>query len=166
LGPVSETADAYEVALPCVGETGRRASVPLIQTYVERADGQLKSVYAIADTGAGISVFDGRVAIALLQLDPRRTPLGVVPLAGFTGGAGATGYVHELSCYFGAYARFARLTLHVAFTDPDDAPLVFNVLGREGLNGTPNGGFFSQVQFGYRHRPPHGTPEVYITFAP
>jgi hypothetical protein len=163
---VSAIADAYDIVLRCpeAPELGGRA--PSLNTYVERDDGRLEAVLTPLDTGAAISVFDGRIAVAALQFDPRRAPTDVVPLAGWAGGLSRLGYVHQVRCYFGGYARFAALFLHVAFTDPDDTPPTFNVLGREGLHGAQERGFFSQVQFGYRHRVPGGPAEVYLTFEP
>jgi hypothetical protein len=98
--------------------------------------------------------------------DPRQAPIAIVPLAGFAGRRSQPGFVHELRCYFGGYAQFAELLLHVAFTDPEDEASTFNALGREGLHGAQDRGFFSQVQFGYQHRVPGGAPEVYLTFSP
>jgi hypothetical protein len=163
---VTAIAIAYELVLHCheAPELGGRA--PAINTYIARPDGRLAPVLTLLDTGAAISVFDGRIAGASLEFDPRAAPLDVVPLAGLAGGGSRPGYVHELRCYFGGYARFAELLLHVAFSDPDDSPPTFNVLGREGLHHTQERGFFSQVQFGYRHRAPAGPPEVYLTFRP
>jgi hypothetical protein len=162
---VSAATVAYQLVLRCDESRAVGGRTPVITTYVERADGQVHPVLTLLDTGAAISVFDGGIATNALGFDPRANPIGVVPLAGFAAGLRRTGYVHEVHCYFGGYVEYGELMLHVAFTDPDDE-LAFNVLGREGLHGAPDRGFFSQVQFGYRHRPPVGPPEVYLTFRP
>ncbi|MGH2370701.1 MAG: hypothetical protein ACRDI2_21195, partial [Chloroflexota bacterium] len=137
-----------------------------LYVHVEAAGGRLTSVLALLDTGAAISVFDGRIAGKRLGFDPRAAPRDVVPLLGLLPGHGRLGYVHELRCFFGGYAAYAELLLHVAFTDPDDPEPPFNVLGREGLHGRQDRGLFSQVQFGYQHYVPGGPPEVYLTFRP
>jgi hypothetical protein len=121
-------------------------------------------VLTLLDTGAAISVWDGLVAKTALGFDPKADPLDIVPLSGFAAAAQRLTYVHELHCFFGGYDRFAELTLHIAFTDPDEEPLVFNVLGREGLAGDQRRGFFSQADFGYRHHVVPGPPEVYLSF--
>jgi hypothetical protein len=160
------TSVVYDIVLRCDATPAFGGRVPAINTYVERRDGQVESVRTLLDTGAAISVFDGKFAVAALEFDPRAAPIAIVPLTGFAGRQNQPGFVHELRCYFGGYAQFAALHVHVAFTDPDDAASTFNVLGREGLHGAQDRGFFSQVQFGYRHRVPGGPPEVYLTFSP
>jgi hypothetical protein len=160
------TTVAYDLVLRCDNAPAFGGRVPTINTYVERQGGLVESVRTLLDTGAAISVFDGKFAIAALEFDPRDAPIAIIPLTGFAGPRYRPGFVHELRCYFGGYAQFAELLLHAAFTDPDDDQPSFNVLGREGLNGAQDRGFFSQVQFGYRHRVPGGLPEVYLTFSP
>jgi hypothetical protein len=160
---VTPAAITYELALPCHEARAFGLAAPIINTYVERRDGRIRPILTLLDTEATISVVAGRVAITALGFDPRADPLDVVPLSGFAAAAQRLTYVHELRCLFGGYDQFAELTLHVAFTDPDEAPLAFNVLGREGLAGDRSRGFFSQVDFGYRHRVVPGPPEVYMS---
>jgi hypothetical protein len=50
-----------------------------------------------------------------------------------------------------------------AFADPEEPALLFNVLGREGLNREHSRGFLGQVQFGYRHHVLGSPLEVYLT---
>jgi hypothetical protein len=159
-------AAGYDFAFRCADSRHAGGRAPALFIHVERADGRPKPVLTLLDTGAALSVFDGRIARWSLDFDPRIHPIDVVPLAGLAAGHMRRGYVHEVSCLFGGSARFARLALHVAFTDPDEPAITANVLGREGLNGAQDRGFFSQVQFGYRHRVLGGPPEVYLTLSP
>jgi hypothetical protein len=158
---VSPVTFTFDLTIPCEEVRGASRRAPAIYAYIERGDGTIRAVLAMLDTGAAMSVFDGEIARSALGFDPAQNPLDTVPLAGLAG-RGQLGYVHEIHCYVGGHARFLDLRLHVAFTDPADPALPFNVLGRDGLNGDPVRGFFGQVQFAYRHHLLGRPPEVHL----
>ena len=159
---MSPAAVTYDFTIPCEELRGASLRAPAVYTHIERRDGAIRGVLTLLDTGAALSVFDGELARSALRFDPTEDPLDVIPLAGLSGAA-RLGYVHELHCFLGGQAHSLELRLHVAFTHPDGPALSFNVLGREGLNGNPARGFFSQVEFGYRHHVVGAPPEVYLS---
>jgi hypothetical protein len=101
---------------------------------LEFAARPLMIVTALVDTGAPVSIFDGRLAvrIGLAPESLRTSGYDTVPLRAFTG-APSRAYLHDVTLYVGVARDHTALTAAVAFTDPDDPPLTFNLLGRRGF---------------------------------
>lgn len=92
----------------------------------------------LLDTGAELSVFDGDDAVRAgwPMADVAQRALDIRPIYGLArGGSHVEGYLHEVTCYVSAGARFAELRFRALITPPNT--LAFPVLGR--------GGFFEQV---------------------
>jgi hypothetical protein len=124
----------------------------LLRVGLQLPEARLLVVTALVDTGAPLSVFDGRLAVrAGLSLNDLRAPRNAaIPLRGLTGGA-SRAYVHEASLYVGESREHAVLNTVIAFTDPNDPPLSFNLLGRRGfldqlLVGLDEGGSHSALR--------------------
>jgi hypothetical protein len=98
----------------------------------------LVRVRPLVDTGAEMSIFDGRVAeqAGLSRQDVARRALDVKPIHGLAySGQVVQGHEVEVVCYVGSALRFAELRFRVLITPPDTIALP--VLGRAG--------FFEQV---------------------
>src|SRR5438132_8628709 len=98
----------------------------------------LVTVAPLLDTGAEISIFDGRVAEAagLSWQEVVRRALDVKPIHGIAyEGRIVEGHELEVVCYVGSALRFAELRFRALVTPPDTIALP--VLGRAG--------FFDQV---------------------
>lgn len=96
------------------------------------------------DTGAEVSILDGRAveALGLSWSDVVRRALDVKPIHGIArGGRAIEGYEMEIVCYLGAALRFAELRFRALITPPDSIALP--VLGRTG--------FFDQVDVTFAH---------------
>jgi hypothetical protein len=107
---------------------------PLLRVGLQLPSLPLVIVTALIDTGAPVTIFDGRTALdAGMELAAVRAPdRQRVPLRGLTGGA-TSATVHAASIYVGDGSGHALLRTTIAFTDPAAAPLPFNVLGRRGF---------------------------------
>jgi hypothetical protein len=107
---------------------------PLVRVGVELGRTPLLIASALVDTGAPVTVFDGRLALSVGMPAGRLREEAddALPLKGLTGGA-SRAYVHPATLYVGAASEFSAIRSSVAFTDPDDPPLAFNLLGRSGF---------------------------------
>lgn len=136
----------YHYTLEYARQSSDRRILPGVQLAVEVFPGQQKpvTVYAILNTGAQVSVFDGNVALraGLTTDEIVERAIGAVPVHGFGPGVPILGYVHEIVGLLGSYSRFAKLTLRVLITMPGQ--LEYSVLGRSD--------FFEQVDVTFAER--------------
>ncbi|MGH2353758.1 MAG: aspartyl protease family protein [Chloroflexota bacterium] len=119
----------YDVALPYVEGGGRL--LPLLRVGLQLANGHFHRVDALVDTGADLSLIEGRIAAAA-GLDPTRDFLQTAPIAGVAGSTGLYVFVHRVTLYVGTSASFYAVSTDVGFTDPR-VLLTANVLGRSGF---------------------------------
>ncbi|MGH2460982.1 MAG: hypothetical protein ACRDIY_19165 [Chloroflexota bacterium] len=136
----------YHLELGYARLPNERRILPRVQVALELFPGQSQfpTIYAVLDTGAEVSVFDGNA-----ELQAGWTPgdiieraIRVTPMYGFGSGAATPGYLHVVTAYLGGYARFAELKLRVLITPP--GRLEFSVLGRSD--------FFEQVDVTFAER--------------
>lgn len=136
---------AYDLALPYEPPDGGRW-VPRIAAGVEfpGEPSGLARVRPLLDTGAGMSILDGREveAAGLPWREVVDRALDVKPIHGLSrGGRPVEGYETDVVCYLGTAARFAELRFRALVTPPDT--IAFPVLGRAG--------FFDQVDVTFAH---------------
>ncbi len=129
----------YHLAVPYASEIDDPRVLPRIIVGLDFLPEQLRptQIAPIVDSGAEISVIDGRVAlIAGLSLDDIiGRAQEVWPIRGIGQGATIRGYLHEVTCYVGTDAHYSQLRLRVLITPPDTI--------RESILGRDN--FFRQV---------------------
>jgi hypothetical protein len=91
-----------------------------------------------------VSVFDGNAALQAGWTTGNivERAMAVVPIYGFGAGPAIPDYLHQVTAYLGAYARFAALKLRVLITML--SRLEFSVLGRSD--------FFEQVDVTFAQR--------------
>lgn len=129
----------YDLTVPYAAELGT-ARLPWLDVGIDFLGGpsRVVTIRPLLDTGAAISIFDGRVAQAagLSWSDVTRRALDVKPVHGLAYTARVVeGHELEVACYVGSAVRFAELRFRVLVTPPDSIALP--VLGRAG--------FFEQV---------------------
>ncbi len=135
----------YDVALPYASDVGLR-TLPWCHVGIDFLGGApaFTRVRPLLDTGAEMTVFDGRAASSagLSWREVVRRAVDVKPIHGVSRtGRPIEGHELDVICYVGSAVRFAELRFRVLVTPPDS--IAFPVLGR--------GGFFDQVDVTFVH---------------